>query len=133
VIYEYKCSACGARFEKIQSSSEVRNETLPCAYCSEEARIQVSLPSIARATMTNKPLDIAVGHDSEVRWSEIHRQQDERDKTRRKANQVGLAASGPGQVAPISAGQREVRTEMIRAVGKDGFKPVADNPVMAKS
>ncbi len=128
-IYEYKCEPCNAVTERVQSMHAPRPDTILCKYCGQEAKFAISLVSIPTAGMSNSPLDVSIGRDAEAKWARIHENTEIRNKVRRETNTQGLTATSPTTFAPISRGQKALRTRVLDQVAKDGYKPDSSDPM----
>ena len=125
MVYEYLCTnseVCGAVTERTQRMSDERPESIHCKYCGSVANFKLSVPAVMTGSMSNQSFDVAVGRDADRRWAAIHARQEKRNKIRRETGSAGLAATGYNDFQPISDQQRQVRTNVIDAAGRDGFK-----------
>jgi hypothetical protein len=122
--YRYQCTSdkCEALNERVQSIHDEIPTSVTCSFCGDIASKVIEAPAVMTGNMSNKPFDVAVGRDAAARWDNIHARQEQRDKVRRDANQVGLTATSYNTFKPISDDQRKRRASGMRAVEKDGFK-----------
>jgi hypothetical protein len=126
VTYEFACTnsdgTCGAVTETYQYNSTNCPESIPCPYCGGVSLFKISAPAVLTQNMGNKPFDVAVGRDAEMRWNEIHRQQEIRDKVRQETKQTGLAITGFNEFRPVSEENKKLRQAGMKAVEREGFK-----------
>jgi putative FmdB family regulatory protein len=129
-IYEYQCSECGLRFEKLfRSIQEVPEQ--PCAECGKPAQKLVSavsfqfvhkqglrgaLPSNT-GTSDDWNFDKAIGRDAEKKWSHIEERNSGKDGVIRDERRAGRVVSRD-QLVPKSdgSGYRVIKEgERVRA------------------
>lgn len=125
MVYEYQCTnteACGAVTERVQRIAEERPESIECKFCGSPALFKLSVPAVLTGNMTNQSFDVTVGKDAERRWTAIHERQAARDKVRRETGSAGLVGHGYNDFRPISDEQRKTRTDVTKAVERDGFR-----------
>ena len=130
MIYEYRCTnidECGAVSERTQRMSDPIPDFIPCPICNSAARYKLSAVTVLTGNMTNHSFDVAVGRDAERRWTDIHKKQEVRDKVRRETGSVGLQGVAPNQFRPIPEQQKQVRTNVMKAVERDGFRSESGN------
>ncbi len=139
MIYKFRCddSDCGvveekvmtiADFEKLWDASPVVGKVFgKCPKCGGRSEQQMDgAPAVMTSGMSQAPLDVVIGRDAEKRWKNINQRQDKRDKVRREAGKTGLTQTGYNEFQPLSDEKKAKRTEGMRAVEKEGFKPLVD-------
>ncbi len=101
--YDFKCNKCSCVRELIQPMSDSLPEKLPCIKpgCKGQCTQVVYAPAISHAGMSNEPFDVAVGRDAEVRWADIRRRQELRNKVRKESGEQALVMTGRNEFQPI--------------------------------
>lgn len=120
-IREFRCPDCNLLDEAIISGDPP--PTRKCSRCGGVA-VLAQFPSriaLARSGMDNSPLDNLIGKDAERRWARHNETQQVRDEVRQKHNTVGLSATGPETYVPLAPERKALRTEVTKAVERDGF------------
>lgn len=122
-IREYRCPSCNLLDELIVHSSTESPATKKCSRCGADSALLQFPTSIAlaRSGMDNSPLDNLIGKDAERRWARHNETQQVRDEVRQKHNTVGLSATGPETYVPLAPERKALRTEVTKAVERDGF------------
>jgi putative FmdB family regulatory protein len=132
-IFEYKCPDCQLLSEKLVLGSAAAPATVTCPRCKGvAAKKEFSSFAMARSGMDNAPIDNAIGKDAELRWTDINRRQEARNKVRQDTGTTGLTMVGRNDFAPLTETQKELRTSLSEAVeASGGFKnsdPVPGRP-----
>ncbi len=124
MIYRYKCTQedCGATTELVQPITADLPDTIACGYCPGTSTLKIEAPAVLTQGMATQKFDVAVGKDADRRWKSIHERQAARDRVRKETNTVGLAATGYTEFKPISPAQKQVRTNVTDAAGRDGYR-----------
>lgn len=119
MVYKFDCQnpSCGAETEVTMPMVSASFEDRRCLACGGDARHRLEAPAVATQNMTNQPLDVVVGRDAEIRWTEVHRRQELRDAARRRTGQIGLTEAAPDQFTALSPEQQRVRTAALAALG----------------
>ena len=102
-IYEFICSKCELKFEKIYSKiNDTKKE--PCPMCNSESNKVVSMVNhrFADPTSIPKELDKKVGKDSEKRWLEYEERQKIKNQVRQEAGTQKLSRDPDGNYAPFA-------------------------------
>lgn len=130
MIYKYRCEdqECDVLSEKAIPMKDFDSTVdSKCPKCGGVAKYEFQgAPAVATSGMSQAPLDVVIGRDAAKRWENIHQRQDKRDKVRRDAGKTGLTQTGYNEFQPISDEKKAKRTEGMRAVEKEGFKPLND-------
>jgi putative FmdB family regulatory protein len=122
--YDYSCEKCDIVKELVQSVEAVLPKTIKCPSCDGEMEFVQPLVALGISSMDTTPLDVAVGRDADARWQRIHDRQAIRDKVRQESGITGLTATGENEYVPLSIEKKFSRTDAMKTVQKDGFKPV---------
>jgi putative FmdB family regulatory protein len=125
--YDYSCEKCDIVKELVQSVDAVLPKTIKCPGCDGDMEFVQHPVALGVSSMDTTPLDVAVGRDADARWERIHERQAVRDKVREESGITGLTATGTNEYVPLSIEKKFDRTDAMKTVQKDGFKPVYDD------
>jgi putative FmdB family regulatory protein len=125
--YDFKCEKCDIVKEVIQSVEKQLPKTIECPSCKGRMDFVIPLVSLGVSTMDTAPIDVVVGRDADARWARINERQEVRNKVRQESGVVGLTATGTNEYQPIDTKQKFRRTDAMKTVEKDGFKPQYDD------
>jgi hypothetical protein len=82
---------------------------------------------LAVSSMDTAPIDVEIGRSADARWQRIYERQAVRDKVREESGMTGLTATGINEYVPLSIEKKFDRTDAMKTVQRDGFKPVYDD------
>jgi putative FmdB family regulatory protein len=101
--YEFRCEKCKLVVEHLQSIKDPLPDKLKCPRpgCNGQCSLIITAPMISKSGMTHEPFDIAVGRDAEVRWADIHRRQNTRNKVRQESGEQALVMTGRNEFQPV--------------------------------
>lgn len=120
-IFEYKCD-CKLVHEHIALSAQNTPDTHTCPRCGAQAKKRdfPSSISLNRSDMDNPTMDLAVGKSATERWDTIHKRDEVKDKVRQESGQQGVTLVAPGEFAPITPQQKELRTSLTETIAQTG-------------
>jgi putative FmdB family regulatory protein len=124
--YDFQCEKCDIVKELVQSVDAVLPKTIKCPSCDGDMEFVQPLVALGISSMDTTPLDVAVGRSADARWERIHERQAVRDKVRQETGVTGLTATGVNEYQPLSPAKKFDRTDAMKTVQKDGFKPAYD-------
>jgi len=102
MLYEFYCENCNVLFEE---NCKMGTKEFTCPECQEMAKKKISAPAIHTVKpgmsgydtpASNKEIDIRIGKDSEKKWEEINRYQQDKKNAREKFGKTGLVGTPEG-------------------------------------
>jgi len=70
-------------------------KSITCTKCGGPAdHVFEGAPAVATSGMSQAPIDVVIGRDSEARWANIRQRQEKRDQIRRESGKPNLTMTG---------------------------------------
>lgn len=125
MIYKFNCSSedCNFELEVIMPIASATFENRNCPKCGNPSIHKLEAPYVSTSNMINPTVDVAIGKLAAARWEKINSRLEKRNNIRIETNTQGLTATGINDYSPISEDRKQKRTNVMKAVVRDGFKP----------
>ena len=128
-IYEFKCSECSLKFEKMFSKIS-ENSQEDCPNCGKLATRLISSPNFkfAESKLIPKEIDLDIGRKANQLWMDYEDRKSAKDKIRKENNSQRLSRDPDGNYLPLTVTKNDKIVSEQEAVNirKELFKSFED-------